>query len=52
MKGTYDGELYYVSGKKKGEVHDVFLSIDLSLKQDEGISGTFNMILSKDGLKY
>lgn len=43
--GEYRGELFLIEGKSKGQVHQVYMGLDFTSKEGEGIDGSFNLQL-------
>jgi hypothetical protein len=52
VNGFYTGSLYRMGGKYKGEIEEVNLTINFSIKDDNKVDGSFKMVLIRDGHAY
>ena len=52
LNGNFIGKLYRMSGKHKGKVEDIELSIDYWPKDSKKIDGKFTMKIARDGEVY
>lgn len=52
LNGVYSGKLYRLTGKHKGKVEDVEMSIEYWHKNKNEIDGKFNMTIARDGVVY
>lgn len=50
--GMYSGKFYRLTGKHKGKVEDVEMSIEFFEKDKDKIDGKFNMTIARDGVIY
>tara|TARA_R110000868_G_scaffold30668_3_gene113193 strand:- start:6509 stop:7351 length:843 start_codon:yes stop_codon:yes gene_type:complete len=52
LNGNFTGKLYRMTGKHKGKVEDIELSIDYWPKDDKKIDGKFTMKIAREGEVY
>lgn len=52
INGVYTGKLYRMTGKQKGKVEEVEMSVDFWTKEKNKIDGKFSMTIARDGVVY
>jgi hypothetical protein len=52
LNGTYNGKLYLHSGEKRGEVHDIELTINYRFSKEEELDGQYILRMSRQGNVY